>query len=131
LLEKYPTDLKVVFKNFPLPNHPFANKASIAALAAGRQGKFWEFHHRLFEAVSSLSDGKIQDIAKELGLDTERFNRDLSDLSIQNLINRDLTEGMKAQVQGTPALFVNGKSVRNGSLEGFQQMIEKELQRGT
>jgi protein-disulfide isomerase len=130
LLEKYPKDVKLVFKNFPLPMHPFAQKAAMAALAADRQGKFWEYHHKLFESVSSLSDAKMQDIAKELGLDIEKFTKDLSDPGLQNLINRDLSEGMKAEVQGTPTLFMNGKSVNLRSLEGLQQMIEKEVKKG-
>ncbi len=107
--------------------HQFARKASSAALAADRQGKFREYHHKLFEAGQSLSDAKIQDIAKELGLDMEKFNKDLNDPAFQNLISRDLIEGNQAEVQGTPTLFVNGKSIKNRSFEGFQQMIEAEL----
>jgi len=72
----------------------------------------------------------MQDIAKELGLDIEKFTKDLSDPGLQNLINRDLSEGMKAEVQGTPTLFMNGKSVNLRSLEGLQQMIEKEVKKG-
>jgi protein-disulfide isomerase len=130
LLGKYPKDVKLVFKNFPLPNHPYANKASMAALAADRQGKFWEYHRKLFESNASLSDAKMKDIATELGLDIEKFTKDLRDPGLQSLISRDLTEGVKAEVQGTPTLFVNGKPVRNASLEGFQQMIEKEMSKG-
>jgi protein-disulfide isomerase len=127
LLEKNPKDVKLVFKNFPLPMHQFAKKASIAALAANRQGKFWEYHHKLFEAGSSLSEAKIQDIAKELGLDLEKFNKDLKDPAIENLINRDTKDGVQADVKGTPTIFVNGKLLKNRSIEGFQQMIDAEL----
>ena len=99
----------------------------MAALAADRQGKFWGYHHKLFQSMSILSEGKIQDIARELGLDVDRFNKDLNDPGLQNLINRDLAEGMKAEVQGTPTLFVNGKPVKSGSLVALQQVIEREL----
>jgi FKBP-type peptidyl-prolyl cis-trans isomerase 2 len=129
LLEKYAKDLKVVIKHFPLPSHRFAQRAATGALAADRQGKFWEFHHKLFESVSSLNEGKMQDIARELGLDMERFNKDLSDPDIQGLIKRDLAEGMKAEVGGTPAIFVNGKSLKNRSIEGFEQMIDQEVKK--
>jgi len=109
--------------------HQFANKAAVAALAANRQGKFWEFHHKLFEASSSLSDAKMQDIAKELGLDMEKFNKDLNDPEIQTRINLDLKEGQMAEVQGTPTMFINGKALKNPSSEGITQMIDEELKK--
>ncbi len=129
LLEKYTKELKVVIKNFPLSDHPFADKPAMAALAAKRQGRFWEYHQRLFQSMSSLSDAKIQEIARDLGLDMERFNRDLNDSSLQALIERDHAEGVQAEVQGTPAFFINGKPLKNRSIEGFHQMIEKEMRK--
>ncbi len=104
--------------------HQFARKASTAALAAFRQDKFWEFHHKLFEASSSLNDDKIQEIAKQLKLNMDTFNRDLNDPAIQNLINRDLKEGSQAEVPGTPTLFVNGKMVQLRALQDIEQTIE-------
>jgi len=73
VLDKYPKEVKLVFKNFPLSKHKFARKAATAALAAKAQGRFWEFHDELFENHRNLNDVKIQEIAKELGLDLERF----------------------------------------------------------
>jgi len=109
--------------------HQFARKASLAALAANRQGKFWEYHQKLFEAGPSLNDAKIQDIAKELGLDLEKFNRDLKDPAIENIINRDIKDGSQADVRGTPTMFMNGKLVKIRSLEDFQQIIDAELKK--
>jgi protein-disulfide isomerase len=127
VLEKNPKDIKLVIKHFPLNMHKFARKASVAALAADTQGKFWEFHNKLFENLKSLNDAKVQEIAKELGLDLNQFNQDMKDPKIQNLINRDLMNGQQAGVRGTPTIFVNGKMLLNRSLQGFQQMIEAEL----
>jgi len=62
LLEKYPNDLKVVFKNFPIRTHKFAIQAALAALAAGRQNKFWEFHDELFKNYNLLNDEKVQEL---------------------------------------------------------------------
>ena len=76
MLEKYPKEVKLVYKNFPLVGHKFARKAATAALAAHEQGKFWEFHDNLFKNYRNLDDAKIQEIAEELGLDMERFTRD-------------------------------------------------------
>ena len=109
--------------------HPFARKAAAAALAANNQGKYWEFSGKLFENYSSLSDDKIQDIARKLGLDMEKFNRDLTDASIQALINRDMSDAEKVPVQGTPTLFVNGKALKRLSPNDLQEMIQNELKR--
>jgi protein-disulfide isomerase len=129
LLDKYPKDVKLVLKNFPLPMHPFARKAASAALAANNQGKYWEFSDKLFENSSALSDEKIQEIAGQLGLDMEKFNRDLTDASIQSLINRDMSDAEKVPVQGTPTIFVNGKSLKNLGPNELLQMIDNELKR--
>ncbi len=131
MLEQYPEKVKLVFKNFPLANHKFARLAAAAALAADRQGKFWEFHEKLFENYKNLNNTKIHDIAKALGLNVARFDRDLKEPTIQNLIARDMRDGQRIGVRGAPAVFVNGKFLKNRSLVGFQKMIEKELKKGS
>jgi len=129
VLEKYPKEVKLVMKHFPLPMHDFARKAAFAALAAAKQGKFWEFHERLYSNQSSLSETKIQEIAKELNLDIEKFNLDLKDQTIESLIDRDIKNGQKEGVRGTPTIFINGKLLSNRSIQGFQQAIENELKK--
>jgi len=131
VLEKHPNKIKVVFKNFPLSSiHPFAHQAALAALAAHAQGKFWEFHNKLFENYKALSDVRIQEIAKELKLDMEKFNRAIKNPSLQKLIARDIADGRGAGVEGIPALFVNGKLPPEGSLRGLEDLIEAELKKG-
>jgi len=129
VLEKYPTQVKIVEKNFPLQMHKFARQAATAALAAHKQGKFWEYHKKLFESISSLNDAKVQEIATQLGLDMDKFNKDLKDQALQNIITRDLQEGTAAGVRGTPTIFVNGKPLAARSIEGFQQAIDEELKK--
>lgn len=129
MLEKYPKEVKLVEKNFPLQMHQFARKASAAALAANAQGKFWEYHYKIFENMSILSDAKFMDIAKEMNLDLDKFGKDMNSPAIQNLINRDLSEGKQARVTGTPTIFVNGKLLKDRSLQGFQYMIDAELRK--
>ena len=129
MLEKYPNDVKLVVKHFPLPMHVYARKAAIAALAAGRQGKFWEIHEKLFANQKDLSDAKVEAIAQELGLNMEQFNKDLKDSAIASLIDRDINNGREANVQGTPTIFVSGKLLNQRSLQGFQQAIEAELKK--
>ena len=129
VLEKYPKDVKAVFKNFPLRNHKLARPAAIAALAADKQDKFWEFHDLLFENYRGLSEEKIGEIAQKLGLDMEKFAADKRDPQILNMIRRDVSDGQRAGVSGTPTVFVNGRLLRNRSLRGFQTLIDKSLKK--
>jgi protein-disulfide isomerase len=129
VLDKYPQKVKLVFKNFPLSMHPFAYKAAVAALAAHAQGKFWEFHHTLFENYKVLNDAKIQAIAEELKLDMGRFDKAMQDPSIQKLIARDIKEGQQAGIAGIPSIFVNGKLPPEKSLHSIEDMIEAELKK--
>jgi protein-disulfide isomerase len=127
LLEKYPEEVKLVFKNFPLRNHKFAWQAAVAALAAGRQGKFWDFHDRLFENYNQLSDQKIQEIARELSLDIQRFQEDMKDPEILALVRQDVRDGGDAGVRGIPTVYINGRQLRNRNLEDFRRLIEEQL----
>lgn len=127
VLERYPNDVKLVYKNFPLRNHKFAQPAAIAALAAHEQGKFWEFHDKLFANFSQLNDQKIDDIALQLGLDMDRYNQDKKDSKLLMTINRDLQDGARVGVRGTPTIFVNGRLLQQRSMQGFQNVIDKEL----
>ena len=127
VLEKYPNQVKLVFKNFPLRNHQFAMQAAIAALAAEKQGKFWEFHDLLFKDYNRLNEQKIEEIAQQLKLNMEKFDKDRKDPQIMAMINRDIAEGNQAGVRGTPTVFINGRLLRNRSKAGFQELIEKAL----
>ena len=130
MLDKYPKKVNLVFKNFPLTSiHPFAYAAATAALAADAQGKFWQFHEKLFVNQRSLNDAQIQGIAGELNLDMERFNDAVKDPAIQKLIARDMEEGREAGVEGVPAVFVNGRLPKESSLQGIEALIEVELKK--
>jgi protein-disulfide isomerase len=129
VLEKYPQQAKLVFKNFPLGNHKFAKPAAAAALAAGEQGKFWEYHDKLFERYNRLNEGSFLEIAEELDLDIPSFEAARKKPEFTALINRDLQEGSKAGVRGTPTIFVNGRRLQQRSLEGFSRVIEREVAR--
>ena len=129
VLEKYPQDVKLVFKNFPLRNHEFAQPAAIAAHAAGKQDRFWEFHDLLFKNYNRLNAQQVQEIAMQLNLDLVQFEKDQKDPQIRALIKRDLSDAAKAGVRATPTVFINGRLLRNRKLPGFQSMIEKELKK--
>jgi len=127
VLVKYPTQVKLVVKNYPLAMHSFAKPAALAALAAHAQGKFLEYHQKLFANYTGLNDTKLQELAMEISLDEERFKKDMASPSLQAVIERDLNEGRKMGIRGIPAIFVNGKLLEDRSLRGFQLMIDGEL----
>jgi len=129
VLEKYPHDVKVVFKNFPLSSHNFAMKAAVAAMAADSQGKFWEFYDLLFKNYNRLNDQKIQEIALTVGLNQEEFEKKKNDPAITQQINQDLSEGQQVGVRGTPTVFINGIRLKNRSVQGFQEAIDKQLEK--
>ena len=110
----------------PLRFHKFADPSARAALAAFKQGKFWEFHDELFDA-EKLSNELINNIAVELNLDIAQFNNDMNSPEIRQLINKDLSDAQQAGVTGTPTIFVNGKKLKDRSPAGFQAMIDQEL----
>ena len=127
MIEKYPNEVKIVFKHFPIRSHKYSEKAARASVAADRQGKFWEFHDKLFDNYKSLSDVKIYEFIRDLNLDRERFEKDWKDPAVDAKVEADQQEGSKIGVRGTPTVFVNGRRLRNRNLEGFSQLIEDEL----
>ncbi|MGQ9858741.1 MAG: DsbA family protein [Thermodesulfobacteriota bacterium] len=129
ILERYPEHVKLVVKQFPLRSHPYAMAAAKAALAAHRQGRFWELHGKLFEKYKELNEAKIRELAESVGLDMAKFDQDIKDPALAEMINRDLRNGFQVQVQGTPTVFVNGKLVRRADLKGIMDMVESELRR--
>jgi len=128
VLAKYPDQVKLVYKNFPLRNHKYARMAAAAALAANSQGRFWEFQARLFKNFSKLNDKKIQEITRELNLNQDKLQKDMKDPKISAKISQDIQDGKKAGVRGAPTVFVNGRLLRQRTIEGFSALIEKGLQ---
>jgi len=127
VLGQFPKEVKVVQKNFPLSMHKFSRAAALAALAAGDQGKYWEYHEKLFQNYNTLSDSKFLEIAQEIGLDMDAFKKSLADPRHQAELARDIEDGRMAGVTGTPTIFVGGRKLNNRSLEGFKALIDAEL----
>lgn len=110
----------------PLRFHKMAEPAARAALAAREQGKFWEFHDKLF-ATKKLSKTVIDQVATELQLDMDKFKKDMESAKIKAKIQKDMIDAQKAGVTGTPTAFINGRKPMQRSLEGFQAIIDEEL----
>ena len=128
MLEKNPKTVKIVFKNFPIRSHKFAVQAAVAALAADRQGKFWEFHDELFNNYDRLNEEKVQEIVVKFKLDKVQFEKDRKDPLLLEQIKRDYKEGIRVGVRSVPSIFVNGRKLKERTLEGFQALIDKELE---
>jgi protein-disulfide isomerase len=128
VLEKNPKSVKIVFKNFPIRSHRFAVQAALAALAADRQGKFWDFHDELFKQHNQLNEEKIQEIAAKLKLDLVQFEKDRNDPLLLEQIRYDYNEGIRVGINSVPSVFVNGRKLKDRSLKGFQTLIDKELE---
>jgi protein-disulfide isomerase len=129
VLEAYPEKVKVAFKHFPLKSHKFAVQAAMASLAAERQGKFWEYHDRLFENYNKLNDEKIREIAAGLEMNLEAFEKELKNPENLARVRQDLKDGGKAGVKGTPVVFVNGKKLTNRTLKGFRAAVDQALRK--
>ena len=101
--------LCVVFRHFPRPEHPHARHAAQAAEAAAAHGKFWEMHDHLYERQSALDDAHLAEYAAELGLDADRFRRELAEHTYRDRVQQDLLGGIHSGVHGTPTFFINGR----------------------
>jgi protein-disulfide isomerase len=129
LVEKYPNQIKVVFKNFPLRNHKMALPAAKASLAAHLQGKFWPYHDKLFSSFKTLDEEKLLQFAAEADLDIEQFNRDRGSSHLSQQVNNDLRLGQTVGVRGTPTVFINGLLLQKRGIAGASQLIDAELKR--
>ena len=127
VLEKYPESVKVVFKHFPLSFHKQAGPAAMAAMAAGEQGRFWEYHDELFFKQNRLGNELYLEIARAMGLDLQKFSLDIMRPSLRQRVEQDIADGKKAGVTGTPTIFVNGRRVKTRNLETMSRLIDEEL----
>ena len=107
--------------------HGYARNAAAAALTAHKMGKFPAFHEALYDNMRWLSDEKIREIAADLGLDPDEFEKEMNSKEIQKKIDEDMIEAETAGTTGTPTIFINGRRLRNRSLEGFQAIIDAQL----
>ena len=128
VLDKYPDTVKVVFKNYPLGFHKQAVPSALAALAAAEQGRFWAYHDELFLNQNSLSSEKYMEIARNMGLDLEKFSLDMMRPSLQQKIELDIADAKKAGVTGTPTIFVNGRRLKNRDFESLSRLIDEEIE---
>jgi protein-disulfide isomerase len=130
LLARYGGQIRLAFRDYPLQQiHPHAEVAAEASRCAAEQGKFWEFHDQLYN-TSNLAREALLDDARVLKLDDKQFDSCLAGGKYKAEVQRDLQEGIRAGVSGTPAFFINGV-LSSGSqpLSAFSRAIDEELAR--
>jgi protein-disulfide isomerase len=130
ILKAYPNDVRLIFKQFPLDIHSQAALAAEAALAAHRQGKFWQLHDAMFADRTHLSRQNILAMAGQVGLDIQRFQQDWDSPAIRQAVAREQAEGDKIGVDATPTVFIDGQRY-NGELDlaAIRPVIDKEMKR--
>jgi protein-disulfide isomerase len=130
LMKDYDGKVRLVFRHFPLSFHPNAEKAAEAAACAQDQGKFWQMHDKMFTNQQKLDVNDLKSFAKDLGLDTGKFDKCLDSGEKAALVSSDEKDGQQAGVNGTPAFFINGIFI-NGAVpyEQFKETIDRELKR--
>lgn len=116
LLQKFPKDVRVVFKQFPLDTHSQAALAAEASLAAQAQGKFWELHDKMYANYRTITEARIMLWGAEVGLDMTRFRADLSSHKYKARVDSEEKQGEAVGVEGTPTFFIDGKKF-NGVFE--------------
>lgn len=125
-----PTEVKFVMKQFPLRQiHPNAQPAAEAAIAAGKQGKFWEMHDELYKNNKNLTPETIKGIAEKVGLDMKKWEADRNSPEVKKQIDTELALGQTVDVRGTPSIFVNGKVLQNRSVDGMKAQIDEALKK--
>lgn len=135
VLDAYPTQVKIIFNDYPLSMHANARQAAEAAQCAYAQGKFWDYHDRLFvdqEKWSSQSKADftttLKSYAGDLSLDQEKFNRCLDNGEQGSAVSRDLNEGNQRKLKSTPTFFVNGvEQVGGKTFEEWKTIIDEAI----
>jgi protein-disulfide isomerase len=129
VLSTYGDRIHFVYRNYPLPNHPNARPAAEAAQCANEQGKFWPYHDRLFANPAQLSDADLKQSATQVGLDTPKFNACFDGHKYKATIDADIQAADDLGVSGTPAFFINGRSLTGAQpFEEFKRVIDEELE---
>jgi protein-disulfide isomerase len=135
LLPEFESNLRIYYRQFPLPSHPNATPAAIASLAAHEQGQFWPYHDRIFSNQSRLNSTDdptplLLQWADELGLDRDRFVADLASPRLRQRVEADIAAGSGAGLMGTPTLYLNGVMVMDAyNRDALRARIQSALPR--
>jgi protein-disulfide isomerase len=126
--KEYAGKIRMVWKNYPLPFHNNAEPAAQAALAAHAQGKFWQMHDTLFANMTALDRPSLDKYAQEVGLNMAKFKADMDSGKYKDQVQAEMKEGQAVGVNGTPAVFINGRKISGAyPFETFKKIADEEL----
>lgn len=121
-------DVRLIFKQHPLPMQAQSRPAARAALAAHAQGKFWEFNDKVFDNQRDISEANLVKWAEEIGLDMAKFNEDRNAAWTNEQVDKDLAAAQKFNIRGTPNFLINGRNVAGAQpFDNFANAIREEL----
>jgi len=130
IVDTYRDKVRICFLHNPLPFHKDAPNAAVASIAAHRQGKFWEYHDKLFANQRALSEGDLERYAVEIGLDASRWKADFQARAGEDAVKSDQALAAKIGARGTPTFFINGRKLVGAQpFSAFKQVIDEEIQR--
>jgi predicted DsbA family dithiol-disulfide isomerase len=134
IAKKYPNDVQIVIKNFPLSFHKQAKKAALYALAAGRQGKYKDMYHKIMENYRNLKTNEDipRQYAQELGLDMAKFDQDMKDPALEARIDKETNQMRQSGIPrlSVPKFLINGKEPQGGrNIENYSAIIDAELKK--
>ncbi len=127
LMKEFGTQIKFVFRNFPLSEmHQYARAAALAAEAANLQGKFWEMHDAIYENQEDLNEDFLLELAEKLKLDIPKFKKDIDSTELADRVDSDFESGIVSGVNGTPSFYVNGNKF-DGGAENLLELVKENV----
>lgn len=129
-LAAYPGQVRLVYKHYPLSMHEHAESAARAAVAAQKQGKFWELHHALFANQQNLDEAGLKKLAADVGLDMKQWDADRRSEAVADAVTADRKAAEKLALRGTPSVFINGRAFDSDHfsvLEDLHPWLELEV----
>lgn len=128
ILDEFKGDVRLYFKHYPLPQHTNARLAAEAAVAAQKQGKFWQYQDKLWENQDSLTPAELEKYAKEIGLDLAKFRAEMDDAKTKARVQKDRVDGQTLGLASTPTLYINGREYTDAKdTESLREWIKEEL----
>lgn len=129
-VDEFPNDVRVVMKHYPLSQHTNARLAATAAVAAHMQGKFWPYSEKVWENSEFLTPALLEKLAKDVGLDVEKWRKDAESPASAAIVEKDKAQGGAAQIRSTPTIYVNGRLFTDSrDIESLRDWITEELGR--
>jgi protein-disulfide isomerase len=129
-LDEFKNDVRVYFKHYPLPSHPNARLAAEAAAAAQKQGKFWPYNDGVWAHSEGLTPAVLEQIAKDVGLDVEKWRKDLDSDEVRMHVQKDRSDGEALSIQATPTIYMNGREYTDPrDIDSLKDWINEELGR--